>query len=250
VIREPYAGRYVVEVPGLKSANAHLHWLEALTSLSREFNDPRIRQALAEAIEINQKYFYPRDPAKSAFHRHFDWRPVSAFSSQGVSYGHNVEFAWLMIEAQKALGRTPGWEHFYAHIDHALRNGFDHERGGVYDRGYGNRAATRTDKVWWVQAEMIAALTDAIRNHVRPDYGQALEKLNGFVWLHQVDRRDGIWYDTVAADGTMVNGGKAHNWKAAYHDVRAMVKFYETFEFSDRLLLDWPLESRPGPVSP
>ncbi len=250
VITEPQAGNYVIEVPGLKSANAHLHWLEALTSLYREFPDAKVKQALSESIAVNQKYFYPKDPTKAAFHRHFDWRPVSAVSSLGLSYGHNVEFAWLMVDAERALGRTPSWDHFYAHLDHALRNGFDHERGGVYERGYGDRPATRTNKVWWVQAEMIAALTDAIRNHVRPDYGQALEKLNQFVWTNQVDPRDGIWYDTVAADGTIVSGNKANNWKANYHDVRAMVKFYETFEYSEKLLLNWPLEARPGAATP
>ncbi len=250
VITEPTGGNYVIEVPGLKSANAHLHWMEALTSLYRDFNDAKVRQALAESIEINQKYFYPKDPTKSAFHRHFDWRPVSAVASLGLSYGHNVEFAWLMVEAQKALGRPPSWDHFYAHLDHALRNGFDHEQGGVYERGFGDQPASRTNKIWWVQAEMIAALTDAIRNHVRPDYGRALEQLNLFVWTHMVDPRDGIWYDTVAADGTIVSGNKANNWKANYHDVRAMVKFYEMFEFSEKLLLDWPLEARPGAVTP
>ena len=250
IITEPTGGKYVIEVPGLKSANAHLHWMEALTALYKELPDTKVRQALAEALEINQKYFYPKDAAKSAFHRHPDWRPVSAVSSLGLSYGHNVEFAWLMIDAEKALGRKPSWDHFYAHLDHALRNGYDHARGGVYDRGNGDRPAYRTDKVWWVQSEMMAALTDAIRNHVRPDYGQALEKLNEFIWTHQVDPRDGIWYETVAADGTIVNGSKATNWKANYHDVRAMVKFYETFEFSENLQLNWPLEARPGAVAP
>lgn len=249
VIREPYVGSYVIEVPGLKSANAHLHWMEALTELYKAFSDdPRIRQALAECIEVNQRYFYPRDPAKSSFHRHFDWRPVSDWSSQGLSYGHNVEFAWLMIAAQKALGRAPGWDYFYAHVDHALKNGYDHVFGGVYERGFGDQPATRTDKIWWVQAEMMAALTDGIRNHVRPEYGTALERLNLFVWTSMVDPRDGIWVDTVAADGTMIRNVKASNWKGAYHDVRAMVKFYETFELSDQLLLNWPLPARPTAV--
>ena len=246
VITEPYAGNYVIEVPGLKSANAHLHWMEALTELYKAFNEPKVRQALAESIEINQRYFYPKEPGKSAFHRHPDWRSVSAYSSLGLSYGHNVEFAWLMIEAQKALGRTPSWEHFYAHIDHALQYGYDHERGGVYDRGFSDRPATRTDKIWWVQAEMMAALTYAIRNHVRPEYGTALEQLNQFVWSHMVDPRDAIWVDTVAADGSLVRGVKASNWKANYHDVRAMVRFYETFELGENLLLTWPIPNRPG----
>ena len=155
-----------------------------------------------------------------------------------------------MIRAERVLGRRPSWKHFDAHLRHALRCGYDYKHGGLYNRGVGDEPASQRDKVWWVQSEMMAALTDAIRNHVRPDYGQALEKLNEFIWTHQVDPRDGIWYETVAADGTIVNGSKATNWKANYHDVRAMVKFYETFEFSENLQLNWPLEARPGAVAP
>jgi len=245
VITERYAGDYVIEVPGYKSANAHLHWMEALTALYRENPDAKVKQALAECLEVNQKYFYPKNPAKSAFHRHFDWRQVSDASSMGVSYGHNVEFAWLMVDAQRALGREPSWDYFYAIIDHALKSGYDHQRGGVYERGYLDRPASRTDKVWWVQAEMMAALTEGLRNHVKPEYGIALEQLNNFIWAFMVYPQNGIWVDTVSADGQVTNPVLANNWKAAYHDVRAMVKFYETFEFGNKLRFSWPASTRP-----
>jgi mannose/cellobiose epimerase-like protein (N-acyl-D-glucosamine 2-epimerase family) len=41
--------------------------------------------------------------------------------------------------------------------------------------------------------------------------------------------KDGIWVDSVMADGQPRNTSKAHNWKANYHDVRALVKFVEAF---------------------
>jgi mannobiose 2-epimerase len=245
VITESTGGAYVIEVPGYKSANAHLHWMEALTALYKENPDKKVKQALAECIEVNQKYFYPKNPSKSAFHRHFDWRHVSAASSMGLSYGHNVEFAWLMVDAQRAIGRDPSWDHFYSIIDHALKNGYDHQRGGVYDRGYVDRPASRTDKVWWVQSEMMAALTEGLRNHVRPDYGVALEKLNHFVWAYMVFPENRIWVNTVSAEGAVTSPVLASNWKAAYHDVRAMVKFYETFEYGNKLRFSWPASTRP-----
>jgi hypothetical protein len=37
------------------------------------------------------------------------------------------------------------------------------------------------------------------------------------------------WLDAVTAEGWLKKSGKAHNWKANYHDVRAMVKFIEAF---------------------
>ncbi|HLH52149.1 MAG TPA: AGE family epimerase/isomerase [Verrucomicrobiae bacterium] len=226
----------IVELGGAKSANTHLHLMEALTELYDASHDPEVRASLEEALKINKTWFYPEDPAKSAFHRFPDWQLVTAPSSAGLSYGHNVEFAWLMVRAEKVLKRKPSWTQFYAHLDHALKYGYDNDRGGLFSRGFDNQPATDTDKVWWVQAEMIAALTDALKHKANPAYVQALDKLLRFVETYQADPKDCIWHDTVTADGKPKSPAKAHNWKANYHDVRAMVKFIEAFGpgFSER----------------
>lgn len=223
-----------VEIAGLKSANTHLHLMEALTELYAASRDRAVRKSLQEAVHINATYFYPLDPGQSCFHREPDWAPVTDPASAGLSYGHNVEFAWLLIRAEKTLGQRRSWRHFYADLDHALKYGYDHERGGLYSRGFDDQPATNTDKVWWVQAEMMAALTDALQHKKNPAYAEALDKLIHFLEAYQINPADGIWLDTVTADGRPKATGKAHNWKANYHDVRAMVKFIEAFDPSGR----------------
>jgi cellobiose epimerase len=225
-ILDPKA-QVIVELGGAKSANTHLHLMEALTELFKATHDDEVRQSLEEALKINSTWFYPSEPSKSSFHRQPDWQPVTAPSSAGLSYGHNVEFAWLMIRAEKVLGRAPSWSHFDAHLEHALKYGYDHARGGLYSRGFDNQPASDTDKVWWVQAEMLAALTDGLKHKDNPAYSEALDKLLQFVLTYQANPADGIWLDTVAADGKPKVTAKAHNWKANYHDVRAMIKFIE-----------------------
>ena len=219
----------IVEVGGMKSANTHLHLMEALTELYDVTHDPAVRKSLQEAVKINATYFYPREPGQSCFHRHLDWKPATEPSSAGLSYGHNVEFAWLFIRAQRVLGEPLSWDHFNAHLEHALKYGYDHQRGGPYSRGKDEQPATDTDKVWWVQAEMLAALTDALQHKQDRAYSEALDKLVDFIFKYQANPADAIWLDTVAADGTPKNTAKAHAWKANYHDVRAMVKFVEAF---------------------
>jgi mannobiose 2-epimerase len=218
-----------IEVPGLKSANAHLHLMEAYTELYDATRDAAVKDSLAEAIEINRTHFFPERAGSAAFHRERDWRPVTRPQSDGLCYGHNVEFAWLMIRAQQVLGVPPAWSHFTAVLDHTLRHGCDPVHGGVFYLGQGDEPATNTDKEWWAQAEMLAALTEGLKHEARADYRDALEKLIRFVWSHQVDPRDGIWLATVAADGTPKNTSKAHGWKANYHDLRAITKFIEAF---------------------
>jgi mannose/cellobiose epimerase-like protein (N-acyl-D-glucosamine 2-epimerase family) len=230
---KPGDPRNEVEVVGYKSANAHLHWMEALAELYEVSRHPAVRGSLEESLRINQQYFYPLAAGRSCFHRHPDWSEVTDPRSAGLSYGHNVEFAWLMIRAEQVLGLEPSWEHFHRHLEHALKYGTDLERGGLYSRGVGDQPADDTTKVWWSQAEMLAALADGLQHRPDPLYHEALVKLIEFVLAHQVDPRDGIWLDTVAADGTHLRTGKAHNWKTAYHDVRAIQKFVAAFGAKD-----------------
>lgn len=227
-ILSPQSGAEV-EIPGYKSANAHLHLMEALTELYDVSRDPAVKESLLEALRINTTFFYPPDPAQSAFHQTLDWQRVTAPSSSGLSYGHNVEFAWLMIRAQRVLGQEPDWRHFYRYLNHALRYGYDHQPGGLYSRGADDQPATDTAKIWWVEAEMMAILTDALQHRPNAGYRTALLDLIDFLRRHQIQPKDGIWLDTVTADGTPKSPGKAHNWKANYHDVRAMIKFIEAF---------------------
>ncbi len=225
----PNDPRNEVEVVGYKSANAHLHWMEALSELYSVTGDPGVKKSLREALRLNATHFYPIEPGKSAFHRQPDWSPVTDPQSAGLSYGHNVEFAWLMIRAEEVLRRRPSWKHFDAILDHSLTYGYDHQLGGLYNRGLDDLPASQTDKVWWVQAELLAALTDGLRHRANQEYADALAPLLSFITTHQADPADGIWFDTVAADGSRKRTAKAHNWKACYHDVRAMVKFIEAF---------------------
>ena len=96
-------------------------------------------------------------------------------------------------------------------------------------RGVDDKPATDLNKIWWVEAEMMAALTDALLHKENETYRTALDQLVHFVDTHQADPNDGIWLDTVTADGKPKSTGKAHSWKANYHDVRALVKFIEAF---------------------
>jgi len=218
-----------VEIVGYKSANAHLHWMEALTELYDASHDPAVKASLMEALRINQMYFYPENPAHCMFYRQFDWKPVTGHGHDGLSYGHNVEFAWLMVRTETVLGRKPSWDHFYAILNHALKYGYDDEHGGLYSRGLDDQPAYDTEKVWWIQAEMVGTLTDALKHQSDSRYETALDKELHFIKTCQADPKTGIWLYAVAANGQPSDTTLANSWKANYHDVRGMLKFVEAF---------------------
>ncbi|HEX2583098.1 MAG TPA: AGE family epimerase/isomerase [Chlamydiales bacterium] len=212
-----------------KSANAHLHWMEALSELYDVSHDLQVKASLIEALELNQTYFFSENPARYTACRQFDWKIETDSRYNEVPYGHNVEFAWLMIRAESVLNQNLSWSHFYALLDHALNYGYDEKNGGLYNRGFGDLPAHDTEKIWWVQAEMLAALTRALEHQNNTRYKVALNKLLYFIETSLASPKDGIWLSSVSADGQPKNSSKADSWKANYHDVRAMLKFVKAF---------------------
>lgn len=215
---------------GSKSANAHLHWMEALAELYEVSQDLAVKESLIEALHLNQTYFFPANPAQYTAYRRFGWKAVTESGYTELPYGHNVEFAWLMVRAERVLGLDPSWERFYALLDHALKYGYDEKLGGLYNRGVEDQPVTDTEKIWWVQAEMLAALTEALNYQSNARYMTALNKLLNFVNTYQVSSKDGIWLYSVTAEGLPKGTSKADSWKANYHDVRAILKFVQTFD--------------------
>jgi mannose/cellobiose epimerase-like protein (N-acyl-D-glucosamine 2-epimerase family) len=76
---------------------------------------------------------------------------------------------------------------------------------------------------------MLSALTIAVQYRAEKEYIEPLEKLADFILMYVADPKDGIWLDTVTPSGQPRDPAKAHEWKANYHDVRAIVKFIEAF---------------------
>jgi mannobiose 2-epimerase len=146
-----------------------------------------------------------------------------------VSYGHDVEYAWLMLEAQDVVGVPRDWKRFHAYVDHTLQVGFDHRLGGAYTSGHGNEPADVRHKLWWVQCELMNALTVARLERDDDRYAEALAQTVTFVEHRMTDRRDGVLLEAVEEDGSRRWPRKSGNWKAGYHDVRAATKLVEAF---------------------
>ena len=213
------------DIVGFRSADAHLHLMEALTELYLAGKNNSVRDALLKVIELLCTRFYPPDVAESCELRMPDWTAVDNGEAPVVSHGHMVEFAWLLLQAQRALGLPRDWDHFEKLLRHSLRYGFDHDRGGFYFRGAPNEPAGDTTKYWWVQAEGLAALTDAATHFDSSDFNRALDSLVDWILKCQIRSRDGVWIVSTDAAGRPQNVKKAGEWKAAYHEVRAITKF-------------------------
>ncbi|MFO8013625.1 MAG: AGE family epimerase/isomerase [Phycisphaerae bacterium] len=223
-------GRDGIGTPlGYKSMNAHIHLLEAVAALYHARPDEAVRTRLAELLAlVRDRIQVP--PGALNYYFTPDWRAVPMHDS----FGHDIETAYLMVEASAALGRPDDpatWRAARAIVDHALEWGWDKQHGGFYYSGQAFAGAFERFKSWWTQAEGLNVL---LLMHERyggetDRYWKAFRKQWQFVWDHQVDHEYGGWYARVSEDGESLVSGpdKANPWKAAYHNVRALVETVE-----------------------
>jgi mannobiose 2-epimerase len=225
---------------GLKRMNTHLHLLEAMSVYHRASGRALARERILELITVLANAVVRTGVVACTDPHDRDWRPRPEPHARRVSYGHDLENVWLLIDACEAAGvsHSPLHELFRGLSANALRHGFDARNGGFYLDGPLGRRADRRQKVWWVQAEALIALLRMWRITRDPEFLSAFERTWRFVERHQIDWQHGEWHATVAPDGT-VHGDKGDRWKAGYHTGRSMLEC---------LALLRTLEAGPEPV--
>ena len=188
-----------------------------------------------------------------------DWTPVSLRDSSAavrqanwyfdhVSFGHDVETAYLMLEASLVLGRAADAKTLAIAkkmVDHSIANGWDVENGGFYDAGYyfddSDSITIISDvKTWWVQAEGLNALLLMAKLFPQEKkYHDAFIKQWAYIKEYLIDHEHGGWYaEGLDKSPHQRRASKASEWKVNYHDTRALLNCIKmldgdkTFDFS------------------
>jgi mannobiose 2-epimerase len=223
-VQDPGESGYVGAI-GTKTYNTHLHLLEAFAQLYRESNDALVARRLAELIQINTV------TVKHPLHRCNvdgwlpDWTMIRTPRNLRVSYGHDVECAWLVLDAAEALSLQPALLRSWAQAmcDHAIRWGHDPvHHGFFYTGGLGVESDDRK-KEWWTQTEALVAMLTMHRLTGEQRYRDLFEETLDFIETHQI-APDGGWWATLQQDGTVgENKTRTSMWQGAYHNGRALL---------------------------
>jgi mannobiose 2-epimerase len=241
--RDQSAAIWDARLSGLKDQNSSIHLMESFSELYRVWPDPLLRERLLEMLTlIRDTITTPKGYLTLFLER--DWTPISFrdapaevresnYHLDHVSFGHDVETAFLMLEASHVLGLESDEKTMTVAkrmVDHALANGWDDVNGGLYYEGYyfaGTDTITIIDesKNWWVQAEMLNALL--LMSKLHPDearYYDAFKKQWAYIDKYMIDHEHGGWFiDGLDKDPDRITAPKGSDWKINYHDGRALM---------------------------
>lgn len=237
------AGATRTQALGLKDQNSSIHLLEAFTELYQVWPDSVLGERLGEMLHLIRDVI-TQPPGYLQLFLYPDWKPYSFrdsteavrkenYALDHVSFGHDVETAFLMIEASEALGKKDydlTLEVGKRMVDHALDYGFDYRHGGFFERGYyyaGEDTLRIIDerKNWWSQAEGLNALL--LFSQLFPEeqrYEAAFLQQWDYIDKNLIDHDRGGWYAFGIDESPQAKEGrKGHIWKSAYHNGRSLM---------------------------
>ncbi|GAA0562572.1 AGE family epimerase/isomerase [Chitinophaga japonensis] len=206
-----------------KTMNTHLHVLEAYTNLYRVWPDDGLRTQLYYLVKVFIDHIVNAGNHHLILFFDDQWRHPSPL----VSYGHDIEAAWLLPEAVHLLHDSELTQQVKA-VSMALTNaaaeGLDSTGGMRYEYEPASRHMN-AEKHWWVQAEAMVGFLNAYQQSGEDRYLQQSLDAWAFVKKYLLDKQHGEWFWGVTGNLTVMPGqDKAGFWKCPYHNSRACLE--------------------------
>lgn len=212
-----------------KTMNTHLHILEAYTNLYRVWKDENLEKQLQNLIELFlTKIINPRTHHLDLFFDE-DWNCKSTI----ISYGHDIECAWLLNEAAEVLGNENLLNRVFKEtllVTEASSEGIQSNGGLINEKNY---QTGHTDKNfdWWPQAEGMVGFFHAFQQTKNEYYALRTASLWSFIQENIIDHDGGEWFWSVTETGIKnTKDDKAGFWKCPYHNSRMCLEMIRRIE--------------------
>lgn len=206
-----------------KSMNTHLHVLEAYTALYRVWPDALLKQRISELLAIFRDKIICKTSGHLQLFFSVDWVP----RSEDVSFGHDIEAAWLLYEAALALVENTGtteMRNVSLRLTEAACAGLDADGGLWYESNPDHTLFVR-EKHWWPQAEALVGFCNAWQLSGEEVWLIHAQQTWTFIQEKLMDKDKGEWFWGIDGQNAVLrNEDKAGFWKCPYHNGRACLE--------------------------
>ncbi len=209
-----------------KSMNTLLHILEAYTNLMRVWDEPKLKTQHRSLIEA----FLHRviNPDTGHLKLFFDDQWNSLLNN--VSYGHDIEASWLLVEAAEMQNDPVLLQQVrqaaVCMAEAVRREGLTADGSIPYESG--PEGIVDPQRSWWVQAEAVVGFYNAYQLSGQETFAEAAHRAWEFIQAKMVDRIYGDWFKRLNPDGTLIlDSYKVGPWECPYHHSRMCFEMIE-----------------------
>lgn len=210
-----------------KSMNTHLHIIEPYANLLRVWRSDELVESVCGLLDTFEKHIIDSETSHLRLFFDDEWQSQSDM----VSYGHDIEAAWLLIEAAQVVGDEALIDHFgkiAQRIAAAAAEGLNSDGSMSYE--YTPSSGERDDdRHWWVQAESVVGYY--YMWHLFGDTEALARATAAWEYIDReiIDHKEGEWWWSRKADGSINRtDDKAGFWKCPYHNSRMCIELLQT----------------------
>lgn len=212
-----------------KTMNTHLHILEAYTNLYRIWPSQELAYQLRELVNIFLRHII--NPVTAHLDLFFDdnWN----VKGDTISYGHDIEASWLLLEAAETLmdeELITMCKSVSVKMTNAVVEGLDSDGGLWYEYEPSDNHLVK-QKHWWPQAEAMVGFVNAWQVSQNDKFLKYAFQNWYFVKKYILNKQDGEWFWGINEDHSVMKGeDKVGIWKCPYHNSRACLEIIKRLE--------------------
>lgn len=220
-----------------KSMNTHLHVMEAYTNLLRVWRDADLAASQRELLATTMDRIIDGETGHFKLFFDRDWNSLT----DHISYGHDIEGSWLLVEAAEVLGDAALIERARAMALQMAQAVYEQGRdqdGSVFYEANAKGALIDPKKHWWAQAEAVVGFYNAWQLSGDERFREAAYKAWQYIEEKVADRVHGEWRAKLSPEGRPLSFEEDHDaclagpWKCPYHNSRVC------YEMLTRLALE------------
>lgn len=206
-----------------KTMNTHLHILEAYTNLYRIWPDSSVRSKIIQLLWIFSEKILAKDTGHLQLFFSMHW----SVKSDIISYGHDIEAAWLLLEAAEVVKDEVLINLFRQNsvrMAEVTLSGLDID-GGLWYESDPSSGHMLKEKHWWPQAEAMVGFFTAWQVSGELKWLEFTLSSWKFIKNKIIDKERGEWFWGIDHTGKILDKeDKAGFWKCPYHNGRACLE--------------------------
>jgi mannobiose 2-epimerase len=206
-----------------KTMNTHLHIAEGYANLYKVWKDDGLKSTIIQLLHTINEHFINAETG----HLHLFFNEEWVEKPDVVSYGHDIEAAWLLqwcaevIEDESLISI---YKREAIKMANATFEGIDANDGGLWYEYDSHRNEMIAEKHWWPQSELWIGMVNAWQLTNDEKYLDAVKRNWQFTQDYILDKEGGEWIWGVDEHYNKIEKDKAGFWKCPYHNSRACLE--------------------------